>query len=126
VTGEALPQGSYLASVYHDRQRRLRTRRVYYEDGRVEAFNGREWWSAGRFTDAQVEQAKAAIRASGLLTAVDLTAAGTHDTAALTYAWRLDSHQGAVTNWAYPARTHPAFVALEECLAALEADMGVQ
>lgn len=117
---DILPQGSYLASRYHDRRRHLETRRVYYEDGRVEAYDGQEWWTVCRFSEAQVAQAKAAIQASGLLTASDLTADGVHDAASLTYAWCLESEVGQVTNWAYPARTHPAFAALEAQLDTLE------
>lgn len=116
---------SYLASDYYDPHRRLHTRRVYYEDGRVAAFNGREWRTVCQFAPAQVEQAKAAIRASGLLTAADLEApADLYDTAALTYTWRLDGGQGQVTNRAYPALTHPVFAALDERLDALEAAAG--
>lgn len=119
-----LPKGSYLASHYQDERRQLETRRVYYKDGRVEAYDGREWWTVCRFSKAQVERAKAAIRASGLLTAADLTAQGTHDTATLTYAWRLDNKTGQVTNWVYPARSHPVFITLEDQLDALEAEAG--
>lgn len=121
---ELLPQNSYLASHYRDQRRKFETRRVYYEDGRVEAFDGQEWWTVCRFSAAQVAQAKEAIRASGLLSAVDLTAEGIHDTAALTYAWNLDGKQASVTNWAYPARSHPAFEALEQRLNVLEDECG--
>ncbi len=116
---------SYLASDYYDPHRRLHTRRVYYEDGRVAVFNGRAWRTVCQFSPAQVEQAKAAVRDSGLLTAANLEApADLHDTAALTYTWRLDGGQGQVTNRAYPALTHPVFAALEERLDALEAAAG--
>lgn len=121
---ELLPSGSYLASHYDDRRRQFETRRVYFEDGRVEAYDGQEWWAVCRFSTDQVAQAKAVVRASGLLTATDLTAAGIHDTAALTYAWNLDGQQGSVTNWAYPARTHPAFETLEQQLDELEGEAG--
>jgi hypothetical protein len=119
-----LPAGSYLASRYHDPRRRLQTRRVYYEDGRVEAFDGREWWTVCHFSPDQVANAKEAIRFSGLNSATDLTAEGFHDTAALTYAWQFDDQHGRVTNWAYPARDLPAFVTLEERLNALEDEAG--
>ncbi len=126
MSEEVLPSGSYLASRYHDRRRRLQTGRVYYEDGRVEAFDGRRWWIVCRFSPEQVTEAKAAVRESGLLAAHDLTAQGVFDTAALTYAWNLDSERGSVTNWAYPARQHPAFVALEKRLRALEEAAGAE
>lgn len=121
-----LPAGSYLASYYQDKRRQLETRRVYYEDGRVEAYDGREWWTVCHFSEAQMAQAKAAIRASGLLMASDMTAKGTHDTAALTYAWQLDKQTGQVTNWAYPARSHSAFTALGAQLDTLEEEAGAE
>lgn len=121
-----LPEGSYLASHYQDKRRQFETRRVYYEDGRVEAYDGREWWTVCRFSRAQVSRAKEAIRVAGLLTASDLKAEGIHDTASLTYAWRLDGQSGSVTNWAYPARTHPVFDLLEEQLDLLEVEAGAK
>ncbi len=118
------PEGSYLASRYRDVRRRLETRRVYYEDGRVDAFDGRDWWTVCHFSPDQVVRAKDMIRESGLLTAPDMTAEGFHDTATMTYTWQLDGQHGSVTNRAYPARDHPAFVALEERLDALEVEAG--
>jgi hypothetical protein len=118
------PEGSYLASRYRDSRRGLETRRLYHEDGRVDAFDGREWWTVCHFSPDQVGRAKDAIRESGLLTASDMTAEGFHDTATLTYSWQLDGQHGSVTNRAYPARDHPAFVALEERLNALEDEAG--
>jgi hypothetical protein len=123
---ELLPPGSYLASRYLDRRRRFQTRRVYYEDGRVEAFDGRRWWTVCRFSPDQVTQAKVAVRESGLLAAQDLTAEGVFDTAMLTYAWNLEGERGSITNRAYPARQHPAFMALEERLRALEEAAGAE
>jgi hypothetical protein len=120
------PEDAYLASHYQDQRRQFETQRVYYEDGRVEAFDGREWWRVCQFSAAQVAQAKAAIQASGLLSASDVTAEDVYDTAVLTYAWRLEGQHGAVTNWAYPARSHPAFTELEEQLDRLEAEAGAE
>ncbi len=122
MIAEQPPRDSYLASHYVDRRRRLETRRVYYDDGRVEAFDGREWWQVCRFSPDQVERARQAVRASGLPGAEDLPAGKAHDTAALTYSWSLDGQAGSVTNGAYPAREHAAFRALEERLDALEAE----
>jgi hypothetical protein len=122
VISDILPEGSYLATRYYDGKRQLETRRVYYEDGRVEAFDGNEWWSVCRFSGEQIAQAKAAVQASGLLSAEDLNADGVYDSAAYTYAWRFDEQQGMVTNWAYPAQTIPAFETLTEQLDALEMD----
>lgn len=113
------PAGAYFATHYRDGRRGVETRRVYYDDGRVEAFDGNEWWRVCEFSPEQVQAARDAIRASGLLTAQDLSAEGVYDTAALTYAWSLDGRQGSVTNYAYPARQHPAFEKVDERLDAL-------
>jgi hypothetical protein len=121
VTTAPREDDAYLTRAYVDPTTNTRTRRVWSADGRVAAFDGREWWTVCTFTAAQVAQAKAAIRASGLLTAADLAApANLHDAADLTYTWRLDGRTGQVTNHAYPALAHPAFAALEERLNALE------
>lgn len=118
---EGVAADSYLARDYADPRMGQHTRRLYHLDGRVAAFDGREWWTVCTFTPEQVEQAKAAIRASGLLAAGDLPAPrGLYDTADLTYTWRLDGREGRITNHAYPALVHPAFAALEARLNALE------
>jgi hypothetical protein len=96
-----------------DRRRNVETRRVYYDDGRVEAFDGKEWWRVCNFSDEQVQQAKEAIRVSGLMDAQDMTSKGVYDTATLTYSWSFNGRQGSVTNFAYPARKHPAFEKLD-------------
>jgi hypothetical protein len=126
MTAETLPAGSYLATHYIDRRNQLETWRVYYEDGRVEAFDGRQWWPVCHFSVDQVRRAKEAIQATGLLAAADLTAEGIDDTATLTYGWRLAEATGHVTNWAYPARSHPVFEALNARLDALEAEAGAE
>ena len=114
-----LPEGSYLASLYQDKRRNFETRRVYYEDGRVEAFDGKEWWTVCRFSNDQVTQAK--TLAVELTKAQDLRSEGIYDTASLTYAWRVNDTTGQVTNWAYPAKRHPIIKALETSLNELEA-----
>jgi hypothetical protein len=76
------------------------------------------------FSESQIERAKAAIQASGLLSASDLTAANIHDTASLTYTWRWAGQSGSVTNWAYPARAHAVFETLEAQLDLLEVEAG--
>ena len=116
---EERPAGAYFATHYRDRRRDIETRRVYYDDGRVEAFDGHEWWRVCQLSPEQVRQAKEAIRASGLASAQDLRAEGVYDTAALTYEWWLDGASGRVTNYAYPARQHPAFEKVDERLDAL-------
>lgn len=116
MSAETLP-GAYLATRY--REPRIETRRIYFNDGRVEAFDGTEWWRVCDLAPEQVRQAQAAIRASGLMHATDLPAGDMRDTAALTYAWALDGQGGRVTNYAYPAVKHPAFEALDRVLDAL-------
>jgi hypothetical protein len=114
----------YLERIYNDWRSQVETRRAYYQDGRVEAFDGQEWWSVCRLTSDQVQQAQAVMRASGLLSATDLTASDVHDTAALTFLWWLDDEHGQVTNWVYPAHTHPVFERIREVLDELESDAG--
>ncbi|MBI5880278.1 MAG: hypothetical protein HZB53_21720 [Chloroflexi bacterium] len=114
---DVLPADAFLATHYHER--RIETRRVYFNDGRVDAYDGAAWWRVCDLTADQVRQAQAAIRASGLLTARDMSAGGVYDTATLTYAWSLDGQAGSVTNYAYPARKHPVFEALDRALDAL-------
>ena len=121
---EEAPEGSYLASRFHDPHRSRDVWRVYYEDGRVEAFDGEEWWTVCTFTPEQVAGAKEAVRRSGLLAASDVRLDGAYDVASVSYAWRLDGETGSVTNWAYPARKHPVFEALDEQLDALEVQAG--
>jgi hypothetical protein len=123
---DALPGGAYLASRFRDPHRQREVRRVFHEDGRVTAFDGSEWWTVCTFTPDQVARAKEAVRSSGLTDAQDLADEDAHDVAAVTYAWRLDGESGAVTNWAYPARQHPVFEALDERLDALEAEAGAE
>jgi len=113
---EDLPDGAYFATHYLDRRGNVETRRVYYDDGRVEAFDGREWWRVCDFLPEQIQRAKDAIRTSGLLSADDMTAEGVNDAAMLKYSWSLDGERGSVTNYAYPARKHPAFQKLDEHL----------
>jgi hypothetical protein len=120
------PAGSYLASHYHDPHRRRDVWRVFYEDGRVDAFDGDEWWTVCTFSPDQVARAKEAVRGSGLLEAGDLAAGDVHDAARLTYAWRLDGEPGSVTNSAYPAETQAEMLALDEALDALETEAGAE
>jgi hypothetical protein len=116
----------YLANHFHDPHRQRDVWRVYYEDGRVDAYDGAEWWTVCTFTPEQVARAKEAIRASGLMSASDVTAADVHDVASVTYLWRLDDDNGRVTNWAYPAKEHPIFQSLDQQLDALEAAAGAE
>ena len=45
-----------------------------------------------------------------------MSADGVYDTATLTYRWSVDDAQGSATNYAYPARKHPAFEKVDEVL----------
>jgi hypothetical protein len=113
---EILPEGAYLASKYFDPFNHLVTRRIYYEKGNVEAFDGKEWWTVCFFNPLQVKHAKEYIVNSGLKDASDLRSEEVHDAAMLAYAWRINNLEGVVTNWAYPAVDHPAMEALEQAL----------
>src|SRR5688572_18691787 len=108
-TENILPAEAYLATCYLDPRNKVLTRRVYYENGQVEAFDGKEWWTVCRFSPAQISQARQAILKSGLTKANNLSDNEVYDTAVLTYAWRLNDQEGEVKNFAYPARDHPAF-----------------
>ena len=121
-----LPEGSYLASLFRDPHRQREVRRVFHEDGRVMAFDGEEWWQVCTFTPEQVERAKEAVRSSGLPEAEDVRVEQAYDVAQVTYAWKLGDESGEVTNWAYPARQHPVFEALDERLDALETEAGAE
>jgi len=126
-----LPDGSYLASLFRDPHREREVRRVYYEDGRVMAFDGTQWWQVCTFTPEQVGRAKEAVRRSGLPEAQDISDEQAFDVAQVTYAWQLGDESGQVTsgqvtNWAYPARQHPVFEALDEQLDVLETEAGAE
>jgi hypothetical protein len=108
-----LPEDGYLATHYCDSRTSVETRRVYYEDGRVEAFDGKEWWPVARLAGPQIEAVKQAVRESGIMQASDLNEPGVRDTAELTYAWQIAGQAGSVTNYAYPAKKHPTMTALD-------------
>lgn len=119
-----LPPGVFLLTRYYDAHRQLETGQTYYEDGRVETRYGDERAITCRLSPKQVEEVRLAIRASGLLAAKDLGAAGAHDTAAYTISWRLGGKSGSVANAAYPAKKHPAHEKLEARLDEIERRAG--
>ena len=121
---DILPIDAYLATYYSDEKNNLITRRVYYNDGRVEAFDGKEWWTVCQFTPLEKDLAMKAVLKSGLMRAKDLTQEDVHDTAILTFAWRLPGSEGLVSNFAYPAIDHPVFDKLESELEKLETQEG--
>ncbi len=117
---DVLPTTSYLATQYWDRPRNFITRRVYYEDGKVKAYNGKEWWLVCEFSQEQIKKAKALIWDSRLASAKDLKNAHIYDTASLSFAWNLGEETGMITNWCYPAVNHPIMEQLESALDELE------
>lgn len=116
---DPLPTGAFLSIHYLDRPRDFHTWRVYYEDGRVDIFDGKAWWQPRRLTADQVAQVKQALRDCGLLTASDLSGEGIHDAAPITWHWRVEDRRGKLVNAAYPAKTHPAM----ECAMTLLLDL---
>lgn len=123
---DGMPESAYLAWHYYDWRTKAESWYVYYEDGRIEAHDGRTWWSVCQFSPEQVAAAKAAIQSSGLIGAEDWRDPAAYDTARVTYHWRLDDQSGEVTNWAYPASEHPAVEALESIIEPLEEEAGCE
>ncbi len=120
------PEKSYLSSRYYDPHRQFESWRVFYEDGRVKAYDGKEWWEVCQFNEEQVARAKKAIKESGLLIASDLKQDGIFDAALVTYFWKINNSKGQVTNWIDPVIHHPVFATLDKNLDALEAEAGAE
>jgi hypothetical protein len=108
-----IPAGAFLATHYHDARSRVETRRIYHDNGKVEAFDGKEWWTVAQLKAPQVAAVKKAIQESGMMDANDLHANDIKDTAVLTYAWHIAGKSGSISNYAYPAKKHPAMTALD-------------
>ena len=117
---EVLPEGAFFATRYYDQSRSFMTRRVYYSNGLVEAWDGKEWWTVCKLTPQKINKALEAIAMSGIMTAEDLSDASLYDTAVLTYSWRVKGAEGMVSNWIYPAREHPIFEIIDQELDKLE------
>ena len=117
---DELPAGCYLASHYRDRQGNVENWHYYYQDGRLELVDEEGTFLVCTLTPEQVEQAREAIRTSGLTSAASQGSDGIHDSAALTYIWNVDGLRGSVTNAATPARAHAGLAAFEERLNAIE------
>lgn len=118
-----LPAGAYLAWRYHDGRQRVRRRRVYWEDGRIDSIEGDDRGEVCRLDSDQVNDARAAVSATlGSGSAGDPGQPLAHDTADVVYAWRLDGMEGRLT-YQYPPEP-PAVAALEARLAELEEAAG--
>jgi hypothetical protein len=117
---DILPADAFFATRYVDGQRNFVTRRIYYNNGNVEAWDGKEWWTVCKLTPQKINKAMEAITMSGIMTAEDLSDASIYDTAVLTYCWRVQGNVGMVSNWIYPAREHPVFEILDQELDKLE------
>jgi hypothetical protein len=56
-------QDVYLSTRYSDSHRKLKTERIYYNDGRVRVFDGKQWKLAHCLTPEQVQQLQARLKA---------------------------------------------------------------
>jgi hypothetical protein len=119
-----LPDGAYLAWRYVDGHRGVDRAQVYWDDGRVEAIEDERVEAVCRFDPAQVATARQAILDSGLAEAVDRGRGDGHDTAAVTYWWRVGVRRGSIVNAAYPVEQPPEIDRLEARLAELEEAAG--
>ena len=117
---DTLPTGAYHGSRYRDARRDLHTWSLYYDDGRIERFDGRGWRLACRLSPAEVSEAKLHIQQSGVFTAPDVKAGKTYDAAKITYLFRIGGRVQEVRNRSYPAVRHPAMDALNAKLYSLE------
>ena len=112
-----LPQNAYFASYYLDEKIPFCTRRVYYENGDVMAYDGIEWWQVCRFSPHSIVQLKEFIVSLNLKNAGSLVNKNeVQDAALLTYAWNIKDDVGMLQNECYPAKEHPLMVALDNFL----------
>ena len=119
---QILPERAYLATWYQDLRTGINTRRVYWDDGRVEAFDGENWRAVCHLTDEQVDYARKAIAQCGLLSLQNLEARpGIFDTALMVYAWRIGGATGSFANHLYPAVLPEETENLEHTLYDMEA-----
>ncbi len=110
----------YLHTRYHDSFRSLTTERIYYTDGRVRVYDGKNWKLAHCLSSEQIEQLQAAIVSCGITTGADIAKGDAHDTAVLTWRWNLNGNSGELVNRAYPAFKHPAMDCAYEILNQIE------
>jgi hypothetical protein len=121
---DGLPDGAFLAWRYVDGHRGIDRGQIYWDDGRVEALEESTSELLCTFDGDQVEAARRAVVDSGLPDATDPVRGDAHDTAAITYWWRVAGRQGTFVNAAYPVEQPPEIDRLEARLAELEEAAG--
>ena len=119
-----LPDGAFLAWRYVDGHRRIDRGQIYWDDGRVEALEDTTSELVCTFDRDQVEAARRAVVDSGLPDATDRARGDAHDTAAITYWWRVVAGTGRSSTAAYPVEQPPEIDRLEARLAELEEAAG--
>lgn len=111
---------TYLSTRYVDARRDLLIERRYHESGDVVVVRNGEPELVCRFDERQIAAAKLAVRESGIDAIADVPAGGRHDTATMSYRWRLGAVRGEVVDHAYPEVVPAAFDDLEARLTELE------
>jgi hypothetical protein len=101
-------QDVYLHTRYHDGFRKLTTERIYYIDGRVRVYTGKEWRLAHWLSAAQIQHLQETLIHCGVTTGENIQNGDAHDTATLSWRWKLNGQSGELVNYAYPAFKHPA------------------
>ena len=106
-----LPDGAFLAWRYVDGQRGIDRGQIYWDDGRVEALEDTTSELVCTFDRDQVEAARRAVVDSGLPDATDRARGDTHDTASITYWWRVAGRQGTFVNAPTRSSSRPRSIA---------------
>lgn len=114
-------QDVYFSTKYVDSHRKLTTERVYYTDGRVRVYDGKEWKIVHCLSPDQVQQLQFAIESCGVMTGEDIPKGDAYDTAVLRWRWNINGNSGELVNYAYPAFKHPAMDCGYEKLREIEA-----
>ena len=110
----------YLHTRYRDSFRNLTTERIYYADGRVRVYDGKQWKLAHCLSSEQVQRLQDAIVSCGITTGEDIAKGDARDTAVLTWRWNIRGESGELVNRAYPAFKHPAMDCAYEILNQIE------
>ena len=121
MSDEQALQDVYLSTKYVDSRRKLTTERIYYNDGRVRVYDGKEWKLAHCLTPEQVQQLQSAVESCGVMTGEDIPKGDAYDTAVLRWRWNVRGKSGELVNYAYPAFKHPAMDCGYEILREIEA-----